>query len=161
VYDTDDIDAGLTGEELVALDTVTMPVKYISTKGAIPTYYEITFPAAVTVPFGKTESVTSGDITITHTMPSTKKLTVSLSETGGTMVIDTTKLPSGVTVPDPLPAINYTATFADKVVIGTRTTGTDKTNFTVQVTEDQWKQAYVNDYIDSGLTFTVACEDVT
>ena len=161
VYDTDDIDAGLTGEELVVLDTVTVPVKYISTKGAIPTYYEITFPAAVTVPFGETNAVTSGDITVTHTMPSTKKLTISLTETGGTMVIDTTKLPSGVTVPDPLPAINYTAIFADKVVIGTGTTGTDKTNFTVQVTEDQWKQAYVNDYIDSGLTFTVACEDVT
>lgn len=161
VYDTDDIDAGLTGEDLVVLDKVTIPVKYISTKGAIPTYYEITFPAAVTVPFGETNAVTSGDITITHTMPSTKKLTVSLSETGGTMVIDTTKLPSGVTVPDPLPAINYTATFADKVVVGTRTTGTDKTNFTVQVAQDQWNQAYVNDYIDSGLTFTVACEDVT
>ncbi len=161
VYDTDDIDAGLTGEDLVVLDTVTIPVKYISTKGAIPTYYEITFPAAVTVPFGETNAVTSGDITITHTMPSTKKLTVSLSETGGTMVIDTTKLPSGVTVPDPLPAINYTATFADRIITGIGTTGTDKTNFTVQVAEDQWKQAYVNDYIDSGLTFTVACEDVT
>ncbi len=161
VYDTDDINAGLTGEDLKALDTVKVPVKYISTKGAIPTYYEITFPAAVTVPFGKTDSVTSGDITITHNMPSTKKLTISLTETGGTMVIDTTKLPTGVTVPDPLPSIDYTATFADKIITGIGTTGTDKTNFTVQVAQDQWNQAYVNDYIDSGLTFTVACEDVT
>lgn len=138
------------------VDTKTIKVSYSENAT-----YEITFPAAVTIPFGETNSVTSGDIAITHNMPSTKKLTISLTETGGTMVIDTTKLPTGVTVPDPLPTIAYTANFANKTVVGTGTTGTDKTNFTVQVTEDQWNQAYVNDYIDSGLTFMVSYKDVT
>ena len=160
-FDSALITGGVDLSTLTPVAEVEIPVVFNSTNGTEPTTYEITFPAAVTVPFGKTESVASGDITTTHNMPSTKKLTISLSENGGTMVIDTTKLPTGVTVPDPLPAINYTATFTDRVITGIGTTGTDKTHFTVQVAQDQWNQAYVNDYIDSGLTFTVACEDVT
>lgn len=160
-FDSALITDGVDLSTLTPVAEVEIPVVFDSTNGTEPTTYEITFPAAVTVPFGKTESVASGDITTTHNMPSTKKLTISLSENGGTMVIDTTKLPTGVTVPDPLPAINYTATFTDRVITGIGTTGTDKTHFTVQVAQDQWNQAYVNDYIDSGLTFTVACEDVT
>lgn len=160
-FDSALITDGVDLSTLTPVAEVEIPVVFDSINGTEPTTYEITFPAAVTVPFGKTESVASGDITTTHNMPSTKKLTISLSENGGTMVIDTTKLPTGVTVPDPLPAINYTATFTDRVITGIGTTGTDKTHFTVQVAQDQWNQAYVNDYIDSGLTFTVACEDVT
>lgn len=146
VYETADIDAGLTGEDLVPIATLELPVKF---KGTLATAYTVTIPAKVQVDWDTTDNV---DVSYSvEASLANKKLLVSVEDSGaeaGKLVDSTGTHTLAFTT------TNFKeTTFTGDVAAGT--TPPDKPS--IKIEQTAWDNAPVGAY-STQLTYTV---DVT
>ncbi len=146
VYETADIDAGLTGEDLVPIATLELPVTFT---GTLATVYTVTIPAKVQVDWDTTDNV---DVSYSvEASLGNKKLSVSVEDSGAEegKLLDSTGTHSIEFTTE-----NFKATeFAGDVVAGTKPTDAPS----IKIEQTAWDNAPVGDY-STQLTYTV---DVT
>ena len=158
--------------------TIAIPVRFTSSSS----FYEISLPADIEVEFNAlaTEAPAVKVVSIMNKFDADNYDVLKVDLVGAdaehTMTLDTTEIPNGITVPTPVPTLKYTVGGAvtykagetdDKEIdtskktafnsITVNGTGTRvETNYplSIWVAEEQWKQAYVNKYKDTQLTFT-------
>ena len=144
VYETADVDAGLTGEDLVPIATLELPVTFTGTLAIV---YKVTIPATVVVDWDD-----SSDIDVSYKVEATlgsNELSVSVSNDGTDKLINDD---TGTTYELSYSKANFgTETFTGDVAAGT--TPQDKPS--IKVTG--WNNAPVGKY-STQLTYTV---DVT
>lgn len=143
VYETADIDAGLTGEGLVPIATLELPVTFT---GTLATAYTVTIPAKVQVDWDTTDNV---DVSYSvEASLANKKLSVSVKDSGaeaGKLVDSTGTHTLAFT------ATNFKeTTFTGDVAAGT--TPPDKPS--IKIEQTAWDNAPVGDY-STQLTYTV------
>ena len=143
VYETADIDAGLTGEDLVPIATLELPVTFT---GTLATAYTVTIPAKVQVDWDTTDNV---DVSYSvEASLANKKLSVSVKDSGaeaGKLVDSTGTHTLAFT------ATNFKeTTFTGDVAAGT--TPPDKPS--IKIEQTAWDNAPVGDY-STQLTYTV------
>ncbi len=146
VYETADIDAGLTGADLVPIATLELPVTFT---GTLATAYTVTIPAKVQVDWDTTDNV---DVSYSvEASLANKKLLVSVEDSGaeaGKLVDSTGTHTLAFT------ATNFKeTTFTGDVAAGT--TPPDKPS--IKIEQTAWDNAPVGAY-STQLTYTV---DVT
>ena len=146
VYETADIDAGLTGEDLVPIATLDLPVTFT---GTLATVYTVTIPAKVQVDWDTTDNV---DVSYSvEASLGNKKLSVSVEDSGAE---EGKLLESTGTYSIEFTTENFKATeFAGDVVAGTKPTDAPS----IKIEQTAWDNAPVGDY-STQLTYTV---DVT
>ncbi|MCH5190674.1 MAG: hypothetical protein J1F23_00775 [Oscillospiraceae bacterium] len=184
VFDTDDVTAYQNGTlkdsegnviKPVAVATMKIPVRFMSSS----VFYEISLPAKIEVDFNAlaTEAPAVKVISILNKYDASHydvlKVDLQGANAEHTMTLDTTneKL-AGITIPNPTPTIKYTVGGAVTRLEDGKIDTSKKTAFntitvngtgnyedgdyplSVWVSDTQWKQAYVNSYKDSNLTFT-------
>ena len=171
-FDSDDIEAYNSGTltdyngnniEPEPIATTQVPVFYNSSE----TFYSVTFPATVEVPFKKL--TTAANISVLSLLKNGDQLSVNLLDPpdGGErqMKLDENRVPKGVAIPDPIPTIPYkvgdgTDTFNPFTTFTVNGDGSGVVSrldcpFNIWVDEADWNKSYVNSYIDSKLTFMV------
>lgn len=154
VYDTDDINAGLTGEDLVPLDTLEFTVQFQSTNGAVPVFYVVEIPADMAVDWDQT---TAEDVSYTVKSATLNKgtLTVGVADNTGNFntATNTGKLVNGDN------SIVYTANNFVDVTFDTDITADTKPNPVpeVLIAQNDWDAAAVGEYRTT-LTYTVVYE---
>lgn len=143
VYETADIDAGLTGEDLVPIATLELPVTFT---GTLATVYTVTIPAKVQVDWDTTDNV---DVSYSvEASLGNKKLSVSVEDSGAEegKLLDSTGTHSIEFTTE-----NFKATeFAGDVVAGTKPTDAPS----IKIEQTAWDNAPVGDY-STQLTYTV------
>ena len=154
VYDTDDINAGLTGEDLVPLDTLEFTVQFKSTNGSVPVFYVVEIPADMAVDWDQT---TAEDVSYTVKSATLNKgtLTVGVADNTGNFntATNTGKLVNGDN------SIVYTANNFVDVTFDTDITADTKPNPVpeVLIAQNDWDVAAVGEYRTT-LTYTVVYE---
>ena len=143
VYETADIDAGLTGEDLVPIATLELPVTFT---GTLATVYTVTIPAKVQVDWDTTDNV---DVSYSvEASLGNKKLSVSVEDSGAE---EGKLLESTGTYSIEFTTENFKATeFAGDVVAGTKPTDAPS----IKIEQTAWDNAPVGDY-STQLTYTV------
>lgn len=143
VYETADIDAGLTGEDLVSIATLELPVTFT---GTLATAYTVTIPAKVQVDWDTTDNV---DVSYSvEASLSNKKLSVSVEDSGAEegKLLDSTGTHSIEFTTE-----NFKATeFTGDVAAGTKPTDAPS----IKIEQTAWDNAPVGDY-STQLTYTV------
>ena len=143
VYETADIDAGLTGEDLVPIATLDLPVTFT---GTLATVYTVTIPAKVQVDWDTTDNV---DVSYSvEASLGNKKLSVSVEDSGAE---EGKLLESTGTYSIEFTTENFKATeFAGDVAAGTKPTDAPS----IKIEQTAWDNAPVGDY-STQLTYTV------
>lgn len=143
VYETADIDAGLTGEDLVPIATLELPVTFT---GTLATVYTVTIPAKVQVDWDTIDNV---DISYSvEASLGNKTLSVSVEDSGAEegKLLDSTGTHSIEFTTE-----NFKATeFTGDVAAGTKPTDAPS----IKIEQTAWDNAPVGDY-STQLTYTV------
>ncbi len=141
VYETADIDAGLTGDNLVPIATFNLPVTFT---GTLAIAYEVTIPATVVVDWDD-----SSDIDVSYSVEATlgsNELSVSVSNDGTDKLINDD---TGITYELAYSKANFgTETFTGDVADGTKPTNAPS------ITVTGWDSVPVGKY-STQLTYTV------
>ncbi len=157
VYDTADIEAGLTGEDLVPITTLELPVQFASTNGSVPVVYVVEIPADMEIEWDQTapENVS---YKVKEATLNGGKLTIGVTDNTGNFDSNTNKgeLTNGDNV------LAYTASnFKDTEFatdISTETLPEDAPEITIE--QNDWDTAAVGNY-KTILTYTVVYDDGT
>ena len=154
VYETADIDAGLTGEDLVPIATLELPVTFT---GTLAIAYEVTIPATVQVGWDTTDTV-DVSYSVKATLGSnTLSVNISDSNSDGNNLTDlTSELTDENGNPYKLDYddVNFgTSTFKGDVQAGTKPDNIPE----IKIKQEYWDQVPVGKY-STQLTYTV---DVT
>lgn len=154
VYETADIDAGLTGEDLVPIATLELPVTFT---GTLATVYTVTIPAKVQVDWDTTDNV---DVSYSvEASLGNKKLSVNISDSnsdGNNLTDLTSELTDENGNPYKLDYddVNFgTSTFTGDVQAGTKPDSIPE----IEIKQEYWDEVPVGKY-STQLTYTV---DVT
>ena len=157
VYDTDDINAGLTGDDLVPIAELPFTVQFQSTNGTVPVVYVVEIPADMAVDWDQT---TAEDVSYTVKNATLNKGTLTVGVADNTGNFDTAtgtgKLVNGDN------SIVYTANNFDDVTFDTDITADTKPTPApeVLIAQDDWDAAAVGRY-ETTLTYTVVYDDGT
>ncbi len=157
VYDTDDINAGLTGDDLVPIDTLEFTVQFQSTNGSVPVFYVVEIPADMAVDWDQT---TAENVSYTVKSATLNKgtLTVGVADNTGNFdaATNTGKLVNGDNT------IEYTASnFKDTVFTTDISTDTKPQDVPeIIIAQEDWDAAAVGEYRTT-LTYTVEYDDGT
>lgn len=154
VYETADIDAGLTGEDLVPIATLDLPITFT---GTLAIAYEVTIPATVQVGWDTTDTV-DVSYSVKATLGSnTLSVNISDSNSDGNNLTDlTSELTDENGNPYKLDYddVNFgTSTFKGDVQAGTKPDNIPE----IKIKQEYWDQVPVGKY-STQLTYTV---DVT
>ena len=151
VYETADIEAGLTGEELVPIATLDLPITFT---GTLAIAYEVTIPATVQVGWDTTDTV-DVSYSVKATLGSnTLSVNISDSNLDGNNLTDLT---SELTDEDGNPYkldyddVNFgTSTFEGDVSAGTKPDNIPE----IEIKKEYWDEVPVGKY-STQLTYTV------
>ena len=151
VYETADIDAGLTGEDLVPIATLELPVTFT---GTLAIAYEVTIPATVQVGWDTTDTV-DVSYSVKATLGSnTLSVNISDSNSDGNNLTDlTSELTDENGNPYKLDYddVNFgTSTFKGDVQAGTKPDNIPE----IKIKQEYWDQVPVGKY-STQLTYTV------
>ena len=151
VYETADIDAGLTGEDLVPIATLDLPITFT---GTLAIAYEVTIPATVQVGWDTTDTV---DVSYSvEAMLGSNTLSVNISDSnsdGNNLTDLTSELTDENGNPYKLDYddVNFgTSTFKGDVQAGTKPDNIPE----IKIKQEYWDQVPVGKY-STQLTYTV------
>lgn len=159
VYETADIEAGLTGEDLVPMATIELPVKFTSTNGTNPISYTVQIPSDTTIDWDTTEAVDmSYTIVEANLEDSTLTVGVADADSDGNNETDMISTQTGADG-NPFVLDYEEANFIVSEFTGSITTETKPDAVpTITIQEADWDAVPVGEY-KTQLTYTVALED--
>ena len=159
VYDTADIDAGLTDEELVPIATVELPVVFTSTNGTKPTFYKVEIPANQNIEWDYTgETDVAYKVIEANLEDGTLSVNVADANEDGNNINDMTSTKTDANGTSY--KLKYDATgFETKTFTGsiTETTIPDPAP-SIKIEQDYWDEVPVGEY-KTTLTYTVVYDD--
>ncbi len=158
VYETADIEAGLTGEDLVPMATIELPVKFTSTNGTNPTSYKVEIPADQEIDWDDT---TTKDVSYTveaNLNNATISIMVEDANADGNNINDLTSTNVG-TDGNPFKLTYDAENFKETEFTGEVQAGTKPTDIpSITIKQEYWDAVPVGEY-KTQLTYTVALED--
>ncbi len=159
VYETADIEAGLTGEDLVPIATIELPVKFTSTNGTNPISYTVQIPSDTTIDWDTTEAVDmSYTIVEANLEDSTLTVGVADADSDGNNETDMISTQTGADG-NPFVLDYEEANFIVSEFTGSITTETKPDAVpTITIQEADWDAVPVGEY-NTQLTYTVALEE--
>ena len=158
VYETADIDAGLTGEDLVPIATLEIPVNFNSTNGPEPIEYTVEIPANITVDWKDTKEIKDVSYKILNANLEGGTLTVTMADANADGDNVNNLKSTAVNSEGETEYLKYTANFpvgeyTDKI----ETVTTPDPTPSITIEEPFWKEVPVGEY-KTTITYTVVYE---
>ncbi len=158
VYETADIEAGLTGEDLVPIATFELPVVFTSTNGQNPTTYKVDIPADLEIDWDDTETKDVSYTVEANLNTATLNIKVEDANTDGNNISDLTSIKVG-TDGNPFKLSYDSENFIETEFTGEVPAGTKPTDIpSITIKQEYWDAVPVGEY-KTQLTYTVAFAD--
>jgi|GEM_PF-7131244 len=159
VYETADIDAGLTGDDLVPIATFEIPVAFNSTNGPEPIEYTVEIPAEITVDWDDTSTITDVTYKIVNANLEDGTLIVSMADSNEDGDNVNNLKSTAVNSTGNAEYLKYTANFPTGEYTGKITTETTPDPIpSITIKDTFWNSAPVGEY-KTTLTYTVVYDD--
>ncbi len=158
VYETADLEAGLTGEDLVPIATLELPIVFTSTNGQNPTTYKVDIPADLEIDWDDTATKDVSYTVEANLNTATLNIKVEDANTDGNNINDLTSTNVG-SDGNPFKLSYDSENFKETEFTGEVPAGTKPNDIpSITIKQEYWDAVPVGEY-KTQLTYTVAFSD--